>query len=148
MVQTHCWLSNRHLVEAEAVATIKVESLRESCCRRTTHLARGRAPLDDTHLVLVLASQVQEADRVKRSIVGLGILPKRPRAKLTNHMMLEHLVKDVDQDFPVWNRNVLLPRPGRSSADGKIMLYRRYCRQYYPENECSVGQKLRALARM
>lgn len=105
-------------------------------------------PLDGIHVELVLANQVQEIDRVKRSIVGLGFLPKRTRARLSNHMMLEGQVQDVEQDLPVWNRKIFRPRPVLSSADGKVMLYRRYCRQFYPDNESSAGQTLRALARM
>jgi len=105
-------------------------------------------PLDGTYMELVLASQVQEAGRVNRSIVGLGFLPKRMRARLMNHMMLERQVKDVDQDLPVWNRKIFRPRPVLSSADGKIMLFRRYCTQFYPENQTGAGETLKTLARM
>ena len=105
-------------------------------------------PLDGTYMELVLANQMQEVHRVSRLIVGLGFLPKRLRARLSNHMMLEGQVKDVRQDLPVWNRKVFRPRPVLSNADGKIMLFRRYCSQFYPENEISTRRTLKTVARL
>lgn len=92
-------------------------------------------PLDGTYMELVLANQTQETDRVRRPIIGLGFLPKRTRAKLMNYVLMEGQVKDVEQDVPIWNRKVFRPRPVLNSKDGKIMLYRRYCSQFYPERE-------------
>lgn len=103
-------------------------------------------PLDGTYMELVLANQVQETERIRRLIVGLGFLPKRTRARVSNYMMLEGQVKDVRQDLPVWNRKIFRPRPVLSGADGKIMLFRRYCRQFYPENESGARQDLRTVA--
>ena len=103
-------------------------------------------PLDGTHMDLVLANQTQETDRVRRAIVGLGFLPKRIRAKLMNYILLEGQVKDVEQDVPIWNRRIFRPRPVLNSKDGKIMLFRRYCSQFYPENEKTAGQTRRMLA--
>lgn len=96
-------------------------------------------PLDGTSMELVLANQTQETDRVRRPIVGLGFLPKRTRAKLMNYVLMEGQVKDVEQDVPVWNRKVFRPRPVLNSKDGKIMLYRRYCSQFYPERQNRVA---------
>ena len=103
-------------------------------------------PLDGTYMELVLASQTQETDQVSRSILGLGFLPKRIRARLTNYMMLQVQVNDVEQDLPVWNRRIFRPRPVLSSADGKVMLFRRYCSQFYPENQNTAGRARRILA--
>lgn len=103
-------------------------------------------PLDGTYMELVLANQIQEIDHVRRPIVGLGFLPKRTRARLSNHMMLEGQVKDVRQDLPVWNRKIFRPRPVLSRADGKIMLFRRYCSQFYPDNASTGRQNLRTVA--
>lgn len=105
-------------------------------------------PLDGTYMELVLANQTQEIDHVRRTILGLGFLPKRMRAKLTNYIMLEGQVNDVEQDLPVWNRKVFRPRPVLSRADGKIMLFRRYCEQFYPDNESTPRQTMRTLARL
>jgi len=55
-------------------------------------------------------------------------------------------VKDVEQDVPIWNRRIFRPRPVLNSDDGKIMLYRRYCSQFYPENEKTAGRTRRILA--
>ena len=90
-------------------------------------------PVDGTNMELVLANQTQETEHVNRAIMGLGFLPKRIRAKLMNYVLMEAQVKDVEQDIPVWNRRVFRPRPVLNSKDGKIMLFRRYCGQFYPE---------------
>ncbi len=103
-------------------------------------------PLDGTYMDLALANQTQETDRVKRAIMGLGFLPKRTRARLMNYILLEGQVKDVEQDVPIWNRRIFRPRPVLNSEDGKIMLFRRYCSQFYPENENTAGRTRRILA--
>lgn len=103
-------------------------------------------PLDGTYMELVLANQMQETERVRRLIVGLGFLPKRMRARVSNYVMLEGQVKDVRQDVPVWNRKIFRPRPVLSGDDGKIMLFRRYCRQFYPENEGGARQDMKTAA--
>ena len=103
-------------------------------------------PLDGTYMDLVLANQTQETDRVGPGIMGLGLLPKRVRARLLNYILLEEQVKDVEQDVPIWNRRVFRPRPLLNGDDGKIMLYRRYCSQFYPENEKTAGRTRRILA--
>ena len=95
---------------------------------------------------LVLANQTQETDRVGPGFMGLWLLPKRLRAKLLNYILLEEQVKDVEQDVPIWNRRIFRPRPVLNSDDGKIMLYRRYCSQFYPENEKTAGRTRRILA--
>ena len=103
-------------------------------------------PLDGTHVELVLANQTKESDRLNRRILGLGWLPKRLRARLTNYILLEGQVRDVEQDIPVWSRRTFHDRPVLSSADGKIMLYRRYCSQFYRENADTARQTPVALA--
>ena len=103
-------------------------------------------PLDGTYMDLVLANQTQETDRVGPGFMGLWLLPKRLRAKLLNYILLEEQVKDVEQDVPIWNRRIFRPRPVLNSDDGKIMLYRRYCSQFYPENEKTAGRTRRILA--
>ena len=102
-------------------------------------------PLDRTHMDLVLANQTQETDHVRRAILGLGFIPKRARAKLMNYILLEGQVKDVEQDVPVWNRRIYRPKPVLNREDGKIMLFRRYCSQFYPENENIIGRTRRTL---
>ena len=103
-------------------------------------------PLDGTHLELVLANQTKETDRLKRPIVGLGWLPKGIRARLTNYITLEGQVRDVEQDIPIWNRRTFHDRPVLSSADGQIMLYRRYCSQFYRASASAAGPALMTLA--
>ena len=103
-------------------------------------------PVDGTYVELVLANQTKEIDRLKRRVVGLGWLPRRIRARLTNYVALEGQVRDVAQDITIWTRRTFHDRPVLSSADGKIMLYRRYCSQFYRENASTNGQAFTTLA--
>ena len=103
-------------------------------------------PLDGTDLELVLANQTKELDRLKRPVLGLGWLPKGLRARVTNYITLEAQVRDVEQDVPIWNRRTFGERPVLSSADGKIMLYRRYCSQFYREHASTAGRAFMTLA--
>ena len=90
-------------------------------------------PIDGTYMELVLAGQTQEVVRPKRPIVGFRILPRRARARFMNRRMLAQQVADAQQDIDIWERKRFQPRPVLSRADGKIMEFRRFCRQFYPE---------------
>ena len=50
-----------------------------------------------------------------------------------NRRMLAQQVADAQQDIDIWERKRFQPRPVLSRADGKIMEFRRFCRQFYPE---------------
>ena len=90
-------------------------------------------PIDDTHLQLVLVSQVRELRKPKRPIVGLRFIPMRLRHGIMNRIMLRAQKQDVAQDVIIWGKKQYWPRPRLSQADGEVMTYRRYCRQFYPE---------------
>lgn len=90
-------------------------------------------PVDGAEIDLTLVSQVRSSRKPKRPIVGLGFLPARLRAKLFNALMLTAQRRDVLQDVIIWERKQYRSRPRLSRADGEIGLYRRYCRQFYPD---------------
>ena len=59
-------------------------------------------PIDDTHLQLVLVSQVRELRKPKRPIVGLRFIPMRLRHGIMNRIMLRAQKQDVAQDVIIW----------------------------------------------
>ncbi len=90
-------------------------------------------PIDGTLIDLVLVSQVQEIRKPRRFISGLGFVPRKLRHRLMNHILLSQQKRDVLQDVVIWERKQYRPTPRLCQADGPIGLYRRYCRQFYPE---------------
>ncbi len=91
-------------------------------------------PVDGTNIDLVLASQLQEIRKPRRFISGLGFLPSRLRQRLMNQILLSQQKRDVLQDVVIWERKRFRTPPRLCKADGPIGLYRRYCRQFYPES--------------
>ena len=50
-----------------------------------------------------------------------------------NRLMLRFQRYDVMQDVEVWSRKRYRSRPSLCASDGEIGMYRRYCRQFYPD---------------
>ena len=92
-------------------------------------------PVDGTVIEMVLAGQVRELNRPKRSIVGMRFLPPRLRTRLMNEFILSTQKRDVMQDVAIWSRKRYRPRPRLCRSDGEIGLYRRYCEQFYPDRK-------------
>lgn len=54
-------------------------------------------------------------------------------AACMNPVLLATLIHDVSQDRMVWKHKRYLPRPLVTSADGPLIAYRKYARQFYVE---------------
>lgn len=91
-------------------------------------------PIDGTLIDLVLVSQLREIRKPGRFITGLGFLPMKLRNRLMNHILLSQQKRDVLQDVVIWESKRFRTPPRLCKADGPIGLYRRYCRQFYPES--------------
>ena len=92
-------------------------------------------PVDGTLIDLSLVSQVRELRKPKRFFAGLGFLPTRWRAPLLNRFMAKEQRNDVLQDIVIWSRQEYKTRPRLCRSDGKIMPFRYYCAQFYPDPE-------------
>ena len=90
-------------------------------------------PVDGALIDLVLVSQLRTLRKPKRWITGLGFLPPVLRTEMMNRLMLLFQKQDVMQDVEIWSRKGYQPRPRLCASDGEIGLYRRYCRQFYPD---------------
>ena len=95
-------------------------------------------PVDGTLLDLVLVSQLREFRKPGRFITGLGFLPARLRRKLMNQILLSQEKQDVLQDVVIWEGKRFRTPPRLCRADGPIGTFRRYCRQFYPEETPSA----------
>ncbi|MDE2807200.1 MAG: hypothetical protein OXN90_02165 [Gemmatimonadota bacterium] len=96
-------------------------------------------PIDGTLIDLVLVSQLREIRKPRRFITGLGFLPMKLRQRLMNYILLSQQKRDVLQDVVIWERKQYRPTPRLCRADGPIGKYRRYCRQFYPEQPIARG---------
>ena len=98
-------------------------------------------PIDGREIHLTLASQVRELRKPKRFFMGLRFLPRRWRAPVITQFMLTNQKLDVAQDEKIWSRKRYRATPVLSRSDGEIGLYRRWCRQFYPENKVDDRSK-------
>jgi hypothetical protein len=91
-------------------------------------------PVDGTSIDLVLVSQLHEIRKPRRFISGLGFLPSKLRQRLMNRILLAQQKRDVLQDVVIWEHKRFRTPPRLCKSDGPIGLFRRYCRQFYPES--------------
>ena len=90
-------------------------------------------PVDGALIDLSLVSQVREIRNPKRMIAGLGFLPPGLRAPIMNKFMAAQQKDDVLQDVIIWRHKQYRSRPRLCRSDGKIMPFRYYCAQFYPD---------------
>ena len=96
-------------------------------------------PVDGTLLDLVLVGQVRDIRKPKRPIAGLAFLPEKLRTRIMNRIWVFMQRRDVLQDVAIWGRKKYRPHPGLCQSDGPIGRYRRYCRQFYPNDDDGGG---------
>lgn len=89
-------------------------------------------PIDGTLVDLSLVSQVREIRKPARWLAGFGFLPPRLRSPVMSKFMAVLQKQDTLQDVSVWSHKQFAPRPRLCRSDGEIMLYRKYCAQFYP----------------
>lgn len=89
-------------------------------------------PIDGNEIDMVLASQVKQIRKPKRTIAGLGFLPLNLRAGLMNRFILLMQKKDVLDDVHIWKEKQYVSQPRLCKSDGEIGRFRRYCKQFYP----------------
>ena len=90
-------------------------------------------PVDGSLIDLSLVSQVREIRKPRRWLAGLGFLPVKLRGPIMNKFISAQQYQDVQQDMIIWGRKQYLSRPLLCRSDGEIMLFRRYCAQFYPD---------------
>lgn len=91
-------------------------------------------PLDGVHIELVVANQVRRIRSPRRFISGLGFVPDKWRAETMNALFLWMQKYFVMQDVAIWESKRYWDRPRLARSDGEFATYRRYCRQFYPDD--------------
>ena len=98
-------------------------------------------PVDGTLIDMSVIMQTQEIRAPSRRIVGLGFLPVGLRAPILNKLMAPAQHRDVAQDLVIWSRKSFKSRPRLSRADGEIMPFRAYCRQFYADPRIALARE-------
>ena len=48
--------------------------------------------------------------------------------------LIRDIVKQTNEDVPIWENKAYVPRPALCDGDGPIAEFRRWCEQFYPES--------------
>ena len=89
-------------------------------------------PLDGTFIDLAVVTQTGPIRNPRGKIAVLALLPPRMRPNVLNKLQAYYEKRDVLQDIPLWSAKQYRSHPRLSRADGEIMKYRSYCKQFYP----------------
>ena len=79
-------------------------------------------PIDEDHIHLRAAVQVHR-------------LPDEEMTKTVDLMFRQAFETDFVKDFPIWENKIYRAQPLLSEADGPIVMYRRWAKQFYSEYE-------------
>jgi phenylpropionate dioxygenase-like ring-hydroxylating dioxygenase large terminal subunit len=90
-------------------------------------------PSDGEHVDLHIALRVKPIAHPERILPGLQRLPRALLSGMVERMIMKVFENDIEQDFEIWEHKGYVQRPALNREDGPIGLYRRYCRQFYPE---------------
>ena len=90
-------------------------------------------PVDGTLVEVSLVTQLREERKPSRPIAGMAFLPRRLRTPMMSKFMARLQKLDTIQDVGVWSNKQFRSRPRLCRSDGEIMLYRKYCAQFYPD---------------
>lgn len=89
-------------------------------------------PVDGTLVDVSLVTQLRAVRKPTRRIAGMAFLPRRLRTPAMSKFMARLQNLDTVQDVSVWSNKQYRSRPRLCRSDGEIMLYRKYCAQFYP----------------
>jgi nitrite reductase/ring-hydroxylating ferredoxin subunit len=89
-------------------------------------------PIDESRLTLRMAASVRTGER-RRLPAALRAVPRPLAYPLLTRFVLAGLVYDAGQDFPIWEHKRYLEAPALAEGDGPIGKYRRWARQFFPE---------------
>jgi len=92
-------------------------------------------PTDGEVVELRLALSLKELERSSQIHALLGPFPPRLITRLIAWSTFKGFVRDVKQDFPIWEQKKYVHPPCLADGDGPIGRYRRWASQFYPEGQ-------------
>lgn len=98
-------------------------------------------PVDGTNVDMVLVTQMCSMRKPKRFFGGLKFLPPALRHRALHPIIRFMQKKDVMQDVVIWKRKQYVEQPRLCRSDGEIGRFRRYCRQFYPQESVAAAER-------
>jgi nitrite reductase/ring-hydroxylating ferredoxin subunit len=95
--------------------------------------------------LLVLSSPVDHENIILRTASSVKHVGPRPVAHLIRGAATWGLNREVGQDAPIWEAKRYVEKPILAEGDGPIAEYRRYCKQFYRQQQ-AVTAKLPVVA--
>ena len=86
--------------------------------------------VDGENVDVLVSAKVQALD--DGGINALNLLPRRLREKIILPLVMYEFKKNIEKDFMIWENKAYNERPLLNKADGDILMFRRYCKQFYP----------------
>ena len=117
-----------------ALFNVEVHGLGYSLVR--IHVPRFGAEM---HL-LVLSSPVDAESIVFRTSLSVKNWGPRPLTYLIREITSLGVAREISQDAPIWETKRYVERPALADGDGPIGEYRRYCKQFYPEQAAPTAK--------
>jgi nitrite reductase/ring-hydroxylating ferredoxin subunit len=99
----------------------------------TQHLWVLATPIDDETIDYRVAMAMHPFDQPALLHPVLSLLPRWGAWRLSRALTWRAFVKDVELDFPIWERKAYLARPMLIGGEGAISRYRRWATQFYEE---------------
>ncbi|HSN82349.1 MAG TPA: Rieske 2Fe-2S domain-containing protein [Polyangiales bacterium] len=97
-------------------------------------LVRIRVPRFDAEINLLVLSSPVDADNI---VFRTSVAMKKWGPSALTHLIRElaslGVAREISQDAPIWEAKRYVEKPVLAEGDGPIAEYRRYCKQFYPE---------------
>lgn len=119
---------------------VEVHGLGYSLVR--VHVERFAADIN----LLVLSSPIDQENIILRTAASMRRWGPFPVSLLVRELASMGLNKEVGQDAPIWETKRYLDKPVLAEGDGPIAEYRRYCKQFYPDQAALKTAKLPVVA--
>jgi len=90
-------------------------------------------PTTNGQLELTIAQSMKYVDHPGTIHPLLSLVPPKLFSDAVSHYAMYSFARDVKQDFDIWRHKQYVHPPALAEGDGPIGLYRKWCRQFYPE---------------
>ena len=89
-------------------------------------------PTEENELEVEIVTQFRETELPNDAPTIVRLLPSALRRALFRRIIMYKANAEFCQDTEIWNNKASVERPKLSAAERDVMMYRRYCRQFYP----------------
>ena len=90
-------------------------------------------PVDGKLCHMRAATSIYDGIPLEKVSPALALLPKRLALHALREVIFQSFVNDMKQDFDIWQTKRYVDPPALAQGDGPVGLYRRWCRQFYPD---------------